>query len=112
LSTDVRAISDDANVLGKPDYPGFREHRHDQSIFSLLTKRYDLPAFRDPSQWGNELRHCYPTSEYGQIIEHTRKRSRSVLSQLKSDFERMSLRMIAERYGHAMALKQGTNRAI
>jgi hypothetical protein len=26
----------------KPNFPNFQEHRHDQSIFSLLTKKYNL----------------------------------------------------------------------
>jgi hypothetical protein len=32
--------------------PLFIEHRHDQSIWSLLTKKFKLDAFRDPSQFG------------------------------------------------------------
>jgi hypothetical protein len=31
-------ITDAANKLDKPNYPGFIENRHDQSIFSLMTK--------------------------------------------------------------------------
>jgi hypothetical protein len=34
------------------DNPIFFGHRHDQSIFSLLCKRYDLTPIRDPSQFG------------------------------------------------------------
>jgi len=30
----------------------FEEHRHDQSIFSLLYKKYNLRPFKDPSQLG------------------------------------------------------------
>lgn len=30
----------------------FIEHRHDQSIFSLLYKKYNLTPFKDPTQWG------------------------------------------------------------
>ena len=33
-------IDDSASV--KKNTPGFREHRHDQSVFSLLTKKYNL----------------------------------------------------------------------
>jgi len=33
-------IDDSASIL--PNAPSFREHRHDQSIFSLLTKKYDM----------------------------------------------------------------------
>lgn len=31
---------------------GFIEHRHDQSIFSLLYKKYNLKPFKDPTQIG------------------------------------------------------------
>ena len=31
----------------------FIDHRHDQSIFSLLYKKYNLKPFKDPSQLGN-----------------------------------------------------------
>ena len=37
---DKRIITDDENILGKPNYEGFIDHRHDQSILSLLTKKY------------------------------------------------------------------------
>ena len=37
---DKRIITDDENTLGFPNYDGFRAHRHDQSILSLLTKKY------------------------------------------------------------------------
>jgi hypothetical protein len=58
-----------------PDYSDFVAHRHDQSIFSLLTKRYGLVAYRDPSQYGNDLREEYPASTYGQLIDLTRSRT-------------------------------------
>ena len=37
---DKRIITDDQNVLGRENYAGFVDHRHDQSILSLLTKKY------------------------------------------------------------------------
>jgi hypothetical protein len=36
---DSRILSDDPNVLGKENYQGFIEHRHDQSVLSLLSKK-------------------------------------------------------------------------
>lgn len=60
------------------------EHRHDQSIFSLLCKKYNLEVFRDPSQYGirpweylangreyNPKK--YKNSEYPQILVSFRK---------------------------------------
>jgi hypothetical protein len=40
LSSDYHNIDDSASV--KPNLACFREHRHDQSIFSLLTKKYNI----------------------------------------------------------------------
>jgi hypothetical protein len=77
---DERIITDADNTLGAPNYPGFRAHRHDQSVFSLLTKLHGLRAFRDPSQWGNDCKERYPESTYGQVIQHTRQRNLSLAS--------------------------------
>jgi len=74
LARDPRLLTGAPNTLGLPDYPGFREHRHDQSIFSLLTKVHGLESFRDPSQFGNEAIPDFPNSSYGQLIDATRKR--------------------------------------
>ena len=71
---DARIITDLQNQMGHPNYPGYRDHRHDQSIFSLLSKQYQLEAYRDPSQWGNEVVVDYPHSTYPQLINLTRKR--------------------------------------
>ena len=39
---DKRIITDDPNVLSLKNYQGFREHRHDQTILSLLIKKYNI----------------------------------------------------------------------
>jgi len=69
---DERLITDLENQLGEPNDACFVAHRHDQSIFSLLTKKYEFEAYRDPSQWGNDVRERYPNSPYGQLIYHAR----------------------------------------
>jgi len=66
---DERLITDLENQCGDPNYPEFREHRHDQSILSLLTKKYEQNAYRDPSQWGNGVHQYYKTSNYDQLVE-------------------------------------------
>jgi hypothetical protein len=58
---DSRALTDDPNVLGSPNYKGFRGHRHDQSILGLLAKKRNLTIYPDPSQWGNGAVRPYPT---------------------------------------------------
>jgi hypothetical protein len=40
LACDYHNIDDSPTIL--PNYSEFKEHRHDQSIFSLLTKKYNL----------------------------------------------------------------------
>lgn len=40
--TDRRLVSDDPNTCGLPNHPDFVDHRHDQSILSLLTKRHGI----------------------------------------------------------------------
>jgi hypothetical protein len=74
LAQDPRLITDTKSGLAS-DYPDFVVHRHDQSIFSLLTKRYELVAHRDPSQYGNGVRAKYPSSTYNQLIERTGERT-------------------------------------
>lgn len=45
-------ITDAPNCLGKENYPGFKDHRHDQSLWSLVTKKHGIRPYRDPTQFG------------------------------------------------------------
>jgi len=49
-------------------------HRHDQSIVSILTKKLNIPCWRDPSQFGlwNSIRNL--PGSYGFIIHHVREK--------------------------------------
>ena len=49
-----RILTDQPNALGRANLPGFIEHRHDQSVLSLLALKRGIETFRDPSQFGNE----------------------------------------------------------
>ncbi len=40
------------NTQGLDNYPEFVAHRHDQSVWSLMSKKYQINRFRDPSQFG------------------------------------------------------------
>jgi len=51
-SCDPRILTDIPNQLGIPNYPGFRDHRHDESLISIMSKKYDLFPYRNPSQHG------------------------------------------------------------
>ena len=46
---DMRVITDQQNCMGKENYVDFIENRHDQTVLSLLSKKYRLKCFRDPS---------------------------------------------------------------
>lgn len=59
FASDPRCLSDWPNKLGKPDMPGFREHRFDQSILSILAHQRASPCVdftRSMVQWVIEKR--------------------------------------------------------
>lgn len=66
-------ISDAPNIT--EDFnKDFRDHRHDQSILSLLSIKHKISIHRDPSQWGNHRKN--DKSLYDQLFLHHRRRSR------------------------------------
>jgi len=48
--TNEAIISDNSNIYGKPNLPGFRDHRHDQSILSNLTTKKGVSLFGPKQQ--------------------------------------------------------------
>lgn len=79
---DIRVISDNPNVMGLPDYEGFTDHRHDQSVISLMSKKYGFKRFRDPSQFGQINRYeaeVEQRSTYPQIVDSHRLNAGSIL---------------------------------
>lgn len=79
---DIRIISDRPNTMGKDNYPDFIDHRHDQSVISLISKKRGMKKFRDPSQYG--IINHYPKeveerSTYPQIIDSHRLNVGSLL---------------------------------
>lgn len=65
--SDYRIITDRNNETYS-NQPSFIEHRHDQSIASLLAIKYNIELFPDPSQWGNG---CVDR-KYPQLFWHCR----------------------------------------
>jgi hypothetical protein len=51
------------------NYPNFKEHRHDQSLLSLICKKHKVSCMEDITEWGNPELRCTP-----QIVSHTRRR--------------------------------------
>jgi hypothetical protein len=70
FAQDERIITDLSSSA--PNHPEFKDHRHDQSIWSLLCKKHDIPAHRLISQHGAHLVPDFPEDAYGQITVHHR----------------------------------------
>ncbi len=51
-SSDRRIVSDDKNVMGKENFKGFVGNRHDQTVLSLLSKKWGVVDLRDPCTCG------------------------------------------------------------
>jgi hypothetical protein len=65
---DYRIITDAPNECGLSNYPEFVDHRHDQSILSLLAYQHNIKAIPDISQYGENRRIT------SQILNHHRTR--------------------------------------
>lgn len=92
-ATNPLVLTDAPNRCGRDNLPGFVDHRHDQSVLSLLAARDGRTLWRGPSQHGN---HCkadrwrvpgewrrlpygadgvYADSDYGTLVNHHRART-------------------------------------
>lgn len=79
---DIRIISDKPNVMGLPNYEEFTDHRHDQSVISLMSKKYGFKRFRDPSQYGLVSHYemeVEQRSTYPQIVDSHRLNAGSIV---------------------------------
>lgn len=90
----AEVVTDQPNVCGLPNLPGFIDHRHDQSVLSLLAARYGLETFRSPAQIGNHMkqeqyrvagewlhrpygsRGVFGNSPYPTLLDHHRRKAR------------------------------------
>jgi len=79
FSQDSRILTDAPNTCGLPNYPDFKDHRHDQSILSLLRDKYSVnyadgrstSKYQCPSQWGDICREYDPPG-FKTLIQHHR----------------------------------------
>jgi hypothetical protein len=76
-------------------YDGYIEHRHDQSIFSLLYKKHNLKPFKDPSQLGK-----YPTG----YLEGFNKQEKIIKGELKSLLNGRKFRINSYSENYSMVL--------
>ena len=67
-------ITDKPSTLG-PELSMYRgDHRHDQSILSILARKHKIIHHRDPSQYGKECRGAYSNSDYDTCFFHHRSK--------------------------------------
>jgi len=64
---DYRILTDSPNECGLENFQNFFDHRHDQSVLSLLARKHKITLDIDPSQYGNDRRDINM-----QLINHTR----------------------------------------
>ena len=76
LAQDERLVTDAPSRCGLEDYPEFREHRHDQSIWSLLCKKRGLALHRQPWRPPDD---AFPESAYPRLIAFRLKHPWSLL---------------------------------
>jgi hypothetical protein len=65
----INIISDLPNITGD-NISVFKDHRHDQSVLSLMAIKHGIQTFPEPSEWGNHCR--LPNAPYGHIFWHHR----------------------------------------
>lgn len=70
---DYRILTDAPNECGLPNHRFFEAHRHDQSILSLLGRKYKLSTLPDIAQFGNDQR----PRHVPQIMNHNGRSSDS-----------------------------------
>ena len=71
---DYRIITDSPNEMGESNYGDCYDHRHDQSVLSLLGRKYNIRNIADISQYGYDKTYRKIISDIPQIIEHHRGR--------------------------------------
>lgn len=74
---DKRIITNEDNVMGLPNYEGFVENRHDQTILSLLSKKWGIQPYRDPGRFGLDMKYdqaVLDRSPYLQIFDDHRNK--------------------------------------
>ena len=76
---DPRILTDISNQMGKPNLPGFKENRHDQTVISLLSKKWQLDDFRNPCSWhrrGNLTENSAPfRGPYRKLLVNTKSKA-------------------------------------
>jgi hypothetical protein len=75
LCKDPLLLTDSVKEKGIDNFPEFQEHRHDQSLLSLLIKKHQIELAPDPTQWG--VYHKETTEEDVYFDHHRNAKSTS-----------------------------------
>ena len=103
-------ITDIPNICGLENFPEFVSHRHDQSVLSLLSIKYNIEIFRDPCQWSNHMKmeafreeneflpmpysqSPYTNSNYHTLLNHHRERPLSLFGRLKRSLRNLTTKV-------------------
>lgn len=81
LCRDSRVLTDAQNTCGLPNFPEFLEHRHDQSVLTILATRHEVETFRTPKA---PYEQGDARSPYPQIFDHHRRRNVATMAWLRS----------------------------
>lgn len=71
--TDARMLTDQPNQCGKDNLSGFRAHRHDQSIISILAEQHNIELFPSPLDANNPNYPKIVRVEYIDLAKKIRK---------------------------------------
>lgn len=63
-------LTDTKNMFGE-NYSGYYDHRHDQSVLSLLAIKHEISPLVDPSEWGNNCK----DRNFPQMFVHHRNKN-------------------------------------
>lgn len=74
MASEVR-LTDMPNIHGLPNLPGFVEHRHDQSVLTILARQQGAAIFRSPSQHWRDPSAPASETPFGQTVFVHRKRN-------------------------------------
>ncbi len=79
--TDRRILTDDPNTCGLANLIGFKDHRHDQAVLTILAEKWSLVTSPDPSQKEGQEPLFHP------IFDHHRRRNRPLLAGVRSKLQ-------------------------
>jgi hypothetical protein len=80
FASDPRCLTDSPNELGKPDFPGFQDHRHDQSIMSILAWQLSAPRVDLSTRLVHRLLELRPGSELAHTFYKRPQNAEDMLS--------------------------------